>query len=476
MDKGARMAELISRPLTEIARALRDQTGTAQELVEQAIARHDRFGERLHAYCQWTPERARGVAQAADAAFTAGAVAGPLQGMPVSIKDLFAAEGFACFAGSTRRLPADPWERDGPLVATLRRQLGVITGKTHMVEFAFGGTGLNSHHGAPYNPWGGTAHRSPGGSSSGAGVSLLEGSAVLALGSDTAGSVRIPASMTGTVGLKVTLGRWSTDGVVPLSRSFDTPGLLARSVADAAYGFAALDPGLGDAEGFLARCGALSLDRVRIAVDDALFWDDCDPGIAEAARDAVAALARGGAVLRATNLPEAADAYAVFLEGGVSAIELRSFLDQELPDWLGQLDPIMAPAVHAAEALSAREYLARLGRLRVLARRAATRFDGIDVMATPTLCITPPVLADIASPEGYLSTNRRIVRNTVAVNYLGLCGVTLPVGLDRAGMPVGLQFIAPAWAEETLLAVALAAERALGTALERLGTPPMLAT
>ncbi len=469
------MADLISRPLTEIARALREKQATAVELVEQAIARHDRFGERLHAYLLWSPDHARAAARAADAAFAAGAVAGPLQGMPVSIKDLFAAEGFPCLAGSSRRLPPDPWERDGPLVATLRRQLGVITGKTHMVEFAFGGTGLNSHHGAPRNPWDAAAHRSPGGSSSGAGISLLEGSALLAFGSDTAGSVRIPASMTGTVGLKLTLGRWSTDGVVPLSHSFDTPGLLARSVADIAYGFAALDPALGDADRFLAKCGAVSLDGVRIAIDDAFFWEGCDAGIAEAARDAVDALSREGAVLRKAALPEAADAYAVFLEGGVSAIELRSFLDAELPDWIGQLDPIMAPAVRGAEALSARDYLSRLGRLRVLARRAQPRFDGIDVIATPTLCITPPILSELGGPEDYLNANRRIVRNTVAVNYLGLCGITLPVGLDRAGMPVGLQLIAPAWAEEKLLAIALAAERVLGTAAERLGTPPMLA-
>ena len=469
------MADLIFRSLNEIARALRDKQATAQELIEQAIARHDRFGERLHAYCLWTPERTRAVAQAADAAFAAGAVTGPLQGIPVSIKDLFAAAGFPCFAGSSRRLPADPWEKDGPLVATLRRQLGVITGKTHMVEFAFGGTGLNSHHGAPRNPWDATAPRSPGGSSSGAGVSLLEGSALLAFGSDTAGSVRIPASMTGTTGLKVTLCRWSTEGVVPLSHSFDTPGLLARSVSDAAYGFAALDPALGDAEGFLAKCSALALGGVRIAVDDPFFWDGCDPGIAETAREAVNALERAGAVLCPATLPEAAEAYAVFLEGGVSAIELRSFLDRELPDWLSQLDPIMAPAVHGAEALSARDYLGRLGRLQALARRAVPRFDGIDVIATPTLCITPPILAEIGSPDAYLAANRRIVRNTVAVNYLELCGVTMPVGRDRVGMPVGLQLIAPAWAEEKLLAIALAAERALGTAAERLGTPPMLA-
>ena len=145
---------------------------TARELIEAAIARHERFGERLHAYSLWAPEQARAVAGAADAAFSAGVTVGSLQGLPVSIKDLFAAAGYPCFAGSSRRLPADPWERDGPLVATLRRQLGVITGKTHMVEFAFGGTGHNSHWGAPYNP--GTRRRTaaPGGSSSGAGVSL----------------------------------------------------------------------------------------------------------------------------------------------------------------------------------------------------------------------------------------------------------------------------------------------------------------
>jgi aspartyl-tRNA(Asn)/glutamyl-tRNA(Gln) amidotransferase subunit A len=229
--------DLLSRPLVEIGYDLREKRTTARDLIEAAIARHERFGERLHAYTHWAPQEARAVGEAADAAFAAGATVGPLQGMPVSIKDLFAAAGYPCFAGSSLRLPADPWERDGPLVANLRRQLGVIMGKTHMVEFAFGGTGQNSHWGAPYNPWDANAHRSVGGSSSGAGVSLLEGSAVLAFGSDTAGSVRIPASMTGTVGLKVTIGRWSTEGVVPLSFTFDTPGLLSRSVSDVAFGF-----------------------------------------------------------------------------------------------------------------------------------------------------------------------------------------------------------------------------------------------
>jgi aspartyl-tRNA(Asn)/glutamyl-tRNA(Gln) amidotransferase subunit A len=468
-------ADPLSLPLVEIARDLREGRVSARELVEAAIARHERFGERLHAYSFWAPDQARAVAMAADAAFAAGASAGPLQGMPVSIKDLFAAAGYPCFAGSSRRLPAEPWEKDGPLVATLRRQLGVIIGKTHMVEFAFGGTGRNIHHGAPYNPWDSAAPRSVGGSSSGAGVSLLEGSALLAFGSDTAGSVRIPASMTGNAGLKITIGRWSTEGVVPLSFTFDTPGLLARSVADIAYSFAALDPAAIDPFSAVAPAGKRELTGVRIGVGDPFLWRDCDPGIAEAVQEAVDALTRAGAVACDFTLPEAKAAYGVFLDGGLSAVELHSFLDRELPEWLGQLDPVIAPAVRSAENLSAREYLARASRLGNLARTAAPRFDAIDVIASPTLCLTPPLMAEVADADSHLRVNRRIVRNTAWVNYLGLCAVTMPVGSDRAGMPIGLQLTAPANAEEKLLAIALAAERVLGTGADRLGKPPLLA-
>jgi aspartyl-tRNA(Asn)/glutamyl-tRNA(Gln) amidotransferase subunit A len=465
----------LSRPLIELARDLRERRASARELVEAAIAQHERFGERLHAYSFWAPEQARTVAEAADAAFAAGVSAGPLQGMPVSIKDLFAAAGYPCFAGSSRQLPTEPWERDGPLVATLRRQLGVIMGKTHMVEFAFGGTGRNSHHGAPHNPWDAAAHRSVGGSSSGAGVSLLEGSAVLAFGSDTAGSVRIPACMTGNAGLKVTIGRWPTDGVVPLSFTFDTPGLLARSVSDLAYGFAALDPGGIDPPALMAQASTRDLAGIRIGVGEPFLWHDCDPGIAETVQEAVDALVRSGAIARDFTLPEVEAAYGVFLEGGLSAIELRSFLDRELPEWLDQLDPVIAPAVRNAESLSAREYLARVASLASLARAASPRLEAVDVIASPTLCLTPPLMSDVADADSHLRVNRRIVRNTAWVNYLGLCAITMPVGRDRAGMPVGLQLTAPAHAEEKLLTIALMAERVLGTAADRLGTPPLLA-
>ncbi|HXQ50786.1 MAG TPA: amidase [Stellaceae bacterium] len=468
------MTEFLTHPLPALAQALYQRQISARDLVEEAIANHERCDALTNAYLLWTSSRARKGAAAADAAFAAGAIAGPLQGIPISIKDLFAAEGLPTFAGSDRRLPPE-WEVDGPVVAALRRQLGVIMGKTHMVEFAFGGTGQNCHWGAPRNPWDKTAHRSPGGSSSGAGVSLMEGSALLALGSDTAGSVRIPAAMTGTVGLKLTLGRWSAAGVVPLSPTFDTPGLLTRTVEDAAFGFGSIDAMVGDPFHYLSRISTLEIAGVRIGMGDPFLWSDCDPGIAEGAKAAVDALAAKGALVRERALPEARAAYDVFLEGGFSAIELRSFLDQELPQWLPELDPIMAPAVKNAETLTAREYLARLQRVRSLSRTAQERFADVEVFVSPTVCATPALISEVRDTGGHLRVNRRLVHNTVGVNYLGLCAITLPVALDRAGMPVGLQFIAPPGNEERLIAVALAAEHALGTGRQRLGAPPLLA-
>ena len=155
-------------------------------------------------------------------------------------------------------------------------------------------------------------------------------------------------------------------------------------------------------------------------------------------------LVRAGAVARDFKLPEAEAAYDVFLVGGLSAIELRSFLDRELPEWLDQLDPVIAPAVRSAESLSALDYLARVARLAHLARAATARLDTVDVIASPTLCLTPPLMSEVADADSHLRVNRRIVRNTAWVNYLGLCAITMSVARDRAGMPVGLQLTAPA--------------------------------
>ncbi len=465
------MTEALTRPIAELAVLMGEGEIKARTLAEEAIANHDRCGEKLMAYSQWAPDHARKCADAADAAFAVGARAGSLQGIPTSIKDLFAVSGFPTYAGSPKRLPAK-FEVDGPVVASLRRQLGTVMGKTHMVEFAFGGTGHNAHYGAPRNPWDAKLHRSPGGSSSGAGVSICEGSALLAFGSDTAASVRLPASMTGNAGLKFTKDRWSSEGIVPLSFTFDTPGIMARSMADAAFSFAALDPQLGDGFDFMRRVPS-GVQGLRIGLADSWFWDGCENGIAEVVKQALDSLASAGAMVREKSLPEAAEAFAVFAEGGVSGIEFRAFLDRELPDWLATIDPVNAPAVNGAANIPAREYLTRLMRLADAEKRAVARFDDVDVIATPTVMLTPHVMTEEQGPEKFWARNRGIVHNLVPGNFLRLCAATLPVGLDRLGMPVGLQLIAKGGDDEKLVAIACAVEGVLGTPRERLGTPPM---
>ena len=212
---------------------------------------------------------------------------------------------------------------------------------------------------------------------------------------------------------------------------------------------------------------------IRIGLADSWFWEDCENGIADVVRAAIEKLARGGAVLKERPLPEAREAYTVFSEGGVSAIELRAFLDRELPDWLATIDPVNAAALKNAENLSACEYLSRRLQLQRAAQSAAARFDDVDVIATPTVMFSPHVLADDTGPGQFWARNRKIVRNLVPVNYLSLCAATLPVGLDRIGMPVGLQLIAKGGDDERLVAIACAAERILGPAREILGVPPM---
>lgn len=403
------MSDLMSRPMAELAAQMAAGEIKSRALAEEAIANHARCGDKLMAYSQWAPEHARKCADAADAAFAVGARAGALQGIPTSIKDLFGHAGFPTYAGSPKRLPAK-FESDGPVVARLRRQLAVVTGKTHMVEFAFGGTGHNAHYGSPRNPWDATTHRSPGGSSSGAGVSLCEGSAMLAFGTDTAASVRLPAAMTGNAGLKFTKDRWPSEGIVTLSHSFDTPGILARSMNDAGFAFAALDPLLGDSVAFL-RSVPTGVAGIRIGIADSWFWDGCENGIAEAAKLALDSLARAGAIVSEVSFPEARDAYAVFCEGGVSAIELRAFLDHELPDWIATIDPVNAPPVKAAAAVPARDYLLRLWRLKAAAKAARARFDNIDVIATPTVMLTPP---EMATPTPEIFGRRIAASSTIS--------------------------------------------------------------
>ncbi len=466
------MAEFLEGSIEAIAASLRDGSTTSLALATEANANHARLGKVLGAYKARDPERFQAEARAADAAFAAGLDFGPLQGIPVSVKDLYGVSGYPTCAGTPGPLP-DKWTHEGPVVQSLRRSLAPVSGKTHTVEFAFGGIGTNAHWGAPRNPWDASAHRVPGGSSAGAGVSLAEGSALVALGSDTAGSVRVPASFTGAVGLKTSFGRWSVDGVVPLSPSLDTTGILTRSVADAVLAFAAIDPGTDmPAAALLAGLREIELADIRVGIC-APHFEGCDPGVAEGVQAALDALSKGGAQITAIDLPEVDEAVEIFLRGGLAAPEFAAFINTEMLDCKATLDPNVAARFESMEAVTAIDYLTRRDRLAYLAGSIDERMSAVNVIVGPTVPITPPTMDAVADIEGYRAHNMPALRNTQTANTLRLCAVTIPVALDAAGMPVGLQIMAPLDDDEYALAVALAFERALGSAQERLGSPPL---
>lgn len=460
--------DLTHLSLEQLSNGLRRGDWSAADLARHCEENHHRHEPVLQAYKTWNGEGAIATADLAGRLLTRGIDLGPLMGQPLSVKDLYAVRGLPTFAGSVEPLGPD-WERPGPLMGGLERQLAPVMGKTHTVEFAFGGIGVNAQWGTPRNPWKADEHRIPGGSSSGAGVSLAQGSAVLALGTDTAGSVRIPASVTGQAGLKPTHGRWPQEGIVPLSPSLDTSGILARSLEDLAFGFRAIEQSLGRTSAPIAVPAAMSC--LRLGRADAFFLDDADPAVVEVYDRVMTQLAALGASVRGVELPGCTEAYAIFLQGGLAAPEFCAFLKAELPDRMDRLDPVVRLRVEGAESLSSVDYLLRVRTLREAARRASTAFGTADVLAMPIVAITPPRLDAIQDPEAYRRANTLVLRNTSMANLLGLCALTLPIGLDAQGMPVGLQLMAPPGAEERLLAAALLIESHLGKPVDVLGSP-----
>lgn len=456
-------------PIAEYAHLLRQRKLSATALFDECEARYRRDEPKLNAYKTWNGPAARVQAAAVDHMLDKGLDLGPLMGLPVSVKDLYAVPGMPLYAGSDTELPASAFET-GTLIKEVMRQFGTIVGKTHTVEFAFGGLGLNAHWGTPFNPWATDGHRVPGGSSSGAGVSLVQGSALLALGTDTAGSVRIPASLTGLVGLKTTLGRWDTGGIVPLSSSLDTPGMLCRTVEDLVYGFSAIDP--------FARTNCSVIDEpehlsgLKIGVPDNFFWDGADPSVVACVEGAISSLARAGATVTRLAVPQCEQVYEIFCKGGLAAPELAAYMQANFPEKIERLDPVVRARVEGAEQISSVEYLRRKAVLKQSGEQAVSIFDDVHVLITPTVAISPPLLSEVASAADYGKANLLALRNTSIGNLFGWCALSMPVGLDGNRMPVGMQLMAPPMQEPRLLGIAALIERHLGNQFQLLGQAP----
>jgi len=414
------------------------------ELMEHLLDRVQSLDEQLHSFRLVSRERALAGAQAAELALKAGRDAGPLHGIPYAAKDIIDVQGLPTTAGSPL-LEGTVSDTDATVVSRLNQAGMVVLGKTHTVQFALGAPGVNHDHGTPHNPWHPT-HHVPGGSSSGSGVAVGAGLVPAALGTDTGGSVRIPAALCGTVGLKTTVGQVSRHGVFPLSWTLDSVGPLVRSVEDAALVYQAMrgpdphDATTRDAPPQNVLDGLHDGVRgLRVAVVENVFWDDTDPEVSRAVRACADVFANLGAHVESLQLPEVSASQEANQSGIISATEACFSHLQRLGERFEEYDPVVSSRVLPAKEFSAVEYLRCLNACNTLQAGIARVLRDIDVFLAPTSMIPAAPLAEVdASMDAYVPFNLRYSRNTRVANVLGLCALTVPCGFSSEGLPIGL--------------------------------------
>ncbi|HET7340768.1 MAG TPA: amidase [Methylomirabilota bacterium] len=426
------------------------------DVVSALLGRIEKLDPRLHAFVDVYAADARLAAEAADRAIRAGHAVGPLHGVPVALKDLVDLEGRITTGGS--RVWA---KRVSPVTATLARRLigagMIVLGKTHTVEFAMGGWGTNTHMGTPRNPWDASVHRTPGGSSSGSGVAVAAGLTPGAIGTDTGGSVRLPASWCGIVGLKTTVGRVSTYGVLPLSSTLDTPGPMTRSVEDAALLYRALNgPDPNDPATLVwsaddplptLKRGVAGL-RLGIIPDSERIGVDHE--VLEAYVIAVDTLQRQGAVIVPVALPHRFADYAA-ATGRIIGSEGYRYVGELVDDQSLPIDPHVRPRIQLGRNVSARDYLLALDECRRHRREYAAATADVDALLTPTT-------QTAAIPIDEVDQTTTPAHFTRAGNYLGLCGVAIPDGFTAGGLPISLQILCAGGQEALALRIAWAYE------------------
>lgn len=435
--------------------ALRSGALSARALVERCFAAaRDPGGEGVRVYTELFEDAAFRSADRSDDRLAQGRNARPLEGLPISIKDLFDVGGSVTRAASIALPDAAPAPSDAPAIARLREAGAIILGKTNMTEFAYSGLGLNPHFGTPLNPFERASRRIPGGSSSGAAVSVSDQMALAAIGSDTGGSIRIPAALCGLVGWKPTASRIPREGVYPLSASFDSIGPIAGNVATCAWLDAVLS---GETPSSGPRP---DLRGVRLAIPKGLLSADTDATVAGAIGLAFEALSRAGAVLKELPLPEIVDIPRVGAGAVIVGSEAYAWHRRNLADQGPLYDPRVRARLERGAEFSAWEYLDAL-RCRTASIAAVGRaLSGFDGWLMPTVPIVAPRLAALDDDAAYLETNKLVLRNSSIVNFLGGCAMSLPC--HRPGdAPVGLTLAALGHCDLALLALAPALERAL---------------
>jgi len=455
----------ISAPFATIAdlgRALRAGSITPTSLAEQFLARIYSLDGKLGAFKYVTADRAMAQARAAQAEMAVGIDRGPLHGIPYAVKDLYDVAGVATTAGSPL-LESNIATRDCMVVRKLNDAGAVLLGKTISVQLAYGGAGINTQQGTPHNPWQREAHL-PGGSSSGSAVAVASGMAPMALGSDTGGSVRIPAALCGVSGLKTTVGQISRADVYPLSWSLDTVGPLTRSAEDAELvyraiaGFDADDDSTREYHELAAASHhGDGIRGLRLAFAEDVFFDDADTQVTSLVRATGDVFRELGAQVGSIAFPQARQALELNAGGLVIVAEAYTVNRTLVDDHFDELDPVVAFRVIKGRDVSAHAYFETERAWTKLRASAAAQLGDVDALLCPTVMIPAQPVADLPHDiKKYSETNFRCLRNTSIGNILNLCAVTVPCGFTKQGLPVGLMIYGKSFDEEMVLRIARA--------------------
>lgn len=454
------MSDLNDTPtLASLADDLAAGRTTSRRLVDACLAKiADPNGEGARAFIQVDAEGARTAADAMDGLRKAKAAPSRFAGIPVSVKDLFDIEGQQTRAGSRARDDAAPAKQDAPVVRRLRRAGFIVIGRTNMTEFAYSGIGINPHYGTPKGAWKRDANEGsghvPGGSSSGAAVSVVDGMAHAALGTDTGGSCRIPAAFNGLVGYKPTQSRIPLDGGVPLSFSLDSYGPIARSVACCAT----VDAILADAP--LASLTPRPVKGLRLFVPTTIVLDDLDAEIGDAFDRALASLEKAGAIVTRAPMPEFRAITDFSAKGGFAAAESfawhRALMERRADDY----DPRVISRIRRGAHQTAADYIDLVNARRDVITAFDARVAAYDAVAMPTTANTPPTIAAMADDGAFTRENLRALRNPTFINMIDGCAISLPVH-RKTEVPVGLMLAASGGRDRELFEIAAGIEALL---------------
>jgi aspartyl-tRNA(Asn)/glutamyl-tRNA(Gln) amidotransferase subunit A len=429
---------------------------TSVALTEQMLARaQDRRGQGHVVYTRLFVHEAMAQAVASDALIGAGLARSPLEGLPISVKDLFDIKGLATQAGSVVLKDAKPADQDAVIVKHLRQAGAIVIGTTNMTEFAYSGLGINPHHGTPVSPWDRDTGRIPGGSSSGAAVSVADAMAVAAIGTDTGGSVRIPAACCELTGFKPTASRVDMTGALPLATHLDSIGPLAHTVTDCIW----LDAILAGEP--IPKLKPTNPEDMVLGLPEQLILEGADETVKQVFAQACERLKAAGVQIQRIDMPELNELAHINAAGGFTAAEAWAWHRDLLREHQAQYDPRVAVRIRRGEAIQARDYMELLAARADWIARVTRKIACVDALVMPTLPVVPPAVAPLVADEAlYASTNVLMLRNCSVVNFLNGCALSMPCH-QTGQAPVSLMLAGGAGQDRKILRLGLTVESIL---------------